>query len=403
MYNVECRPEASVNDPRRADRSASSASSSLMSGVSGVVMAEYPLDTRSRVPSPSPVRWPAPFSGPALVAVFAFAVIVLSVADRELARSPSTHALRIALWLVGVATLSALTISLIHERRLVRRIAQRSVELERLSAELLRANRAKSEFLANISHELRTPLNAIVGFVDLLRDGVYGELAPRQVSPVQRIEASATHLRHLVDQVLDLAKMTAGRMEVHTEAIDLRPFVTDVTTEIEPLATERGLLLSIAIGPSVPRLRTDPAHLRSILVNLLGNAAKYTTEGGIAVRARAIDPSEPVPDLLRALATAPWIAIQVADSGIGIDPADHGRIFDEFEQVNAGPRGDSARRGTGLGLPISSRLARLLGGTITVESELGKGATFTVWLPVESVDVRPPRVTGAMLSVDAEP
>jgi signal transduction histidine kinase len=360
-------------------------------------MAEYP----DRVPKPNPpVRWPAPFSGPALAAVFLFVVIVLSVADRELARSPSTQTLRLALWLMGVATLTALTLSLIHERRLIRRIAQRSAELERLSAELLRANRAKSEFLANISHELRTPLNAIVGFVDLLRDGVYGDLAPRQISPVQRIESSATHLRHLVDQVLDLAKMTAGRMEVHTEAIDLRPFVLDVTTEIEPLATERGLVLAVAIGTSIPRLRTDPAHLRSILVNLLGNAAKYTTEGGITVRARVVDITEPVPVLLRATAS-PWIAIEVADTGIGIDPADHDRIFDEFEQVNAGPRGDSARRGTGLGLPISSRLARLLGGTITVDSELGKGATFTVWLPVESADVRPPRVTGAMITVDA--
>jgi signal transduction histidine kinase len=165
--------------------------------------------------------------------------------------------------------------------------------------------------------------------------------------------------------------------------IDLRPFVLDVTTEIEPLATERGLLLTIVIGPSVPRLRTDPGHLRSILVNLLGNAAKYTTEGGITVRARVVDPPEPLPPTLRATTdTSPWIAIQVADTGIGIDPTDHDRIFDEFEQVSAGPRGDSGRRGTGLGLPISSRLARLLGGAITVESELGKGATFTVWLPI---------------------
>jgi signal transduction histidine kinase len=378
-------------------------------------MTNYPLGMRSRTrdrergdpTTLSLTRWPVPFSGLALAAVFLFAVIVLSVSDRELARSTSTHAfpLRIALWLMGIATLSALTLSLIHERRLIRRAAQRSAELERLSAELLRANRAKSEFLANISHELRTPLNAIVGFVDLLRDGVYGELAPRQINPVQRIESSATHLRHLVDQVLDLAKMTAGRMEVHTEAIDLRPFVLDVATEIEPLATERGLALSIAIGANIPRLRTDPAHLRSILVNLLGNAAKYTTEGSIAVRARVIDPAaesvpaESVPKDLRG--PSPWIAIQVADTGVGIDPADHDRIFDEFEQVNAGPRGDSARRGTGLGLPISSRLARLLGGTITVDSELGKGATFTVWLPVESADVRPPRVTGAMMAVDA--
>jgi signal transduction histidine kinase len=376
-------------------------------------MASYPFGIqgtqspgRKKSKPDVPVRWPAPFSGPALAAVFLFAIVVLSVADRELARSPSTRALRLALWLMGVATLTALTLSLIHERRLVRRIAQRSAELERLSAELLRANRAKSEFLANISHELRTPLNAIVGFVDLLRDGVYGELAPRQISPVQRIESSATHLRHLVDQVLDLAKMTAGRMDVHTEAIDLRPFVLDVTTEIEPLATERGLVLSVAIDPAIPRLRTDPAHLRSILVNLLGNAAKYTTEGGITVRARVVDPAESMPDVLRVPPTStpavpPWIALQVADTGIGIDPADHDRIFDEFEQVSAGPRGDSARRGTGLGLPISSRLARLLGGTITVESELGKGATFTLWLPVESADVRPPRVTGAMLTIDA--
>jgi signal transduction histidine kinase len=369
-------------------------------------MTNYPLGMRSRTrdrereeTTLSLTRWPIPFSGLALAAVFLFAVIVLSVSDHELAHSAHAFPLRVALWLMGIATLSALTLSLVHERRLIRRAAQRSAELERLSAELLRANRAKSEFLANISHELRTPLNAIVGFVDLLRDGVYGELAPRQINPVQRIESSATHLRHLVDQVLDLAKMTAGRMEVHTEVIDLRPFVLDVATEIEPLTTERGLALSIAIGANIPRLRTDPAHLRSILVNLLGNAAKYTTDGSITVRARVVDAAELVPRELRA--PSPWVAVQVADTGIGIDPADHDRIFDEFEQVNAGPRGDSARRGTGLGLPISSRLARLLGGTITVDSELGKGATFTVWLPVESEDVRPPRVTGAMMTVDA--
>src|SRR5580704_5008219 len=194
------------------------------------------------------MRAPVRFSSVALAAVAVFAFIALYISDRELARSPALAPLRYGLWAVGAATLIALTLALVHERRLTRRVAERSAELERLSAELLRANRAKSEFLANISHELRTPLNAIVGFVDLLRDGVYGELAPRQISPVQRIESSATHLRHLVDQVLDLAKMTAGRMEVHTEVIDLRPFVLDVATEIEPLATERGLLLSIAIG-----------------------------------------------------------------------------------------------------------------------------------------------------------
>ena len=121
--------------------------------------------------------------------------------------------------------IGALIVMLLHERRQAERLAERSAELERLSTELLRANRAKSEFLANVSHELRTPLNAIVGFVELLRDGVYGELGERQVAPVGRIASSANHLRQLVDQILDLAKMAAGRLEVHLEVVDLRPFV----------------------------------------------------------------------------------------------------------------------------------------------------------------------------------
>ena len=300
--------------------------------------------------------------------------------------------LRIILWGVGLVVLPALITGVLQERRVAVRVSERSAELERLSTELLRANRAKSEFLANVSHELRTPLNAIVGFVDLLRDGVYGELATRQVSPVGRIAASATHLRHLVDQVLDIAKMAAGRLEVHTEPLALRPFVLDVVSEIESLLSERGLSLSIAVGASLPKVRTDPTHLRQILMNLLGNAVKYTSSGGIAVRARLVDPKGnpsrdaghpgmPSPDKM-------WIALQVADSGIGIAAVDLERIFEEFEQVDSGSRGDSITRGTGLGLPISRRLARLLNGEISVQSEIGHGSTFTLWLPVNPVDYR---------------
>src|SRR6188474_3144656 len=123
-------------------------------------------------------------------------------------------------WIISLATVLGLALVLRHERRQARSLVERSKELERLSSELLRVNKMKSEFLANVSHELRTPLNAIVGFVDLLREGVYGELTPKQSAPMQRIEASATHLRHLVDQILDLAKMAAGRLEVHSEVID---------------------------------------------------------------------------------------------------------------------------------------------------------------------------------------
>ena len=305
---------------------------------------------------------------------------------------PAGRGVRIALWVVGLGAIVGLGIGLLLERREASRIADRSSELEHLSTELLRANRAKSEFLANVSHELRTPLNAIVGFVDLLRDGVYGPLNSRQTGPVERIEASANHLRHLVDQVLDLAKMAAGRLEVHTEPVELRPFVFDVASEVEPLMTEKGLSFSLAVGATLPRVRTDPTHLRQILINLLGNAVKFTNDGGIAVRGKLIKRNQhnDNSELLTSASNSGtlWIALQVADSGVGIAEKDRERIFDEFEQVNAGPRGDSMRRGTGLGLSISRRLARLLGGDISVESELGRGSVFTVWLPVDPADAR---------------
>lgn len=305
---------------------------------------------------------------------------------------------RITLWTLGLVAMLVFGAGVLRERRQALRVAERSAELERLSSELLRANRMKSEFLANVSHELRTPLNAIVGFVDLLRDGVYGELSPRQAPPVERIAASATHLRHLVDQVLDIAKIAAGRLEVHAETIVLRPFILNVVSELEPLITERGLNLSIAVGASLPRVRTDPTHLRQILVNLIGNAIKYTPAGGIAVRGRltglpAAVSGRPAPPEDPALVNRSpdrrktWIALQVIDTGIGISPSDQERIFDEFEQVNAGPRSDSMERGTGLGLAISRRLARLLGGEISVESQPGKGSTFTIWLPVSPADI----------------
>lgn len=322
-----------------------------------------------------------------------------------IARPARNVLVRLAMWTVGLAMIGALSAALVRERREGLRIAERSAELERLSTELLRANRSKSEFLANVSHELRTPLNAIVGFVDLLRDGVYGDLAPRQVNPVDRIAASAAHLRHLVDQVLDIAKVAAGRMDLHPEPVDLRPFVLDVASEFEPLISERGLNLSLAIGGSLPMVRTDPTHLRQIIVNLLGNAVKYTPSGGIAVRAKVVDERSTgyvvgAPSSMGAPQGGKvWIALQIADSGIGIAPVDQARVFEEFEQVNAGPRGDSMNRGTGLGLPISRRLARLLAGDITLESELSKGSTFTVWIPVDEADIK--RTTGGQVAVSS--
>ena len=302
--------------------------------------------------------------------------------------------LRTTLWLISVIAVAALLIGLARERRQTLHLAARTAELERLYSEVERSNRMKSEFLANVSHELRTPLNAVVGFVEMLREGVYGELSPRQALPVDRIAASSVHLRQLVDRLLDIAKIAAGRLEVHLEPLVLRPFILDVASDMEPLVNERGLALSIFATPTLPRIRTDQTHLRQILINLIGNAVKYTPQGGIQVRAAvAVDGVSPAPSDLQDPGPPPddkkpWLALQVCDTGVGISPTDTGRIFDEFEQVNAGARTDSARRGTGLGLAISRRLARLLGGDLTVVSTVGRGSVFTVWLPLEQTDVK---------------
>ena len=184
--------------------------------------------------------------------------------------------------------------------------------------------------------------------------------------------------------------MAAGRLDVQWETVELKAFVLDLTSEIEALLSERGLALSISVSISLPRVRTDPMHLRQIVLNLLGNALKFTPTGGITVRARLVEvATQAIPETEVSASpqsgvpqSGTWIALEVADTGVGIARSDQERIFEEFEQVNAGPRTDSMQRGTGLGLPISRRLARLLGGELTVVSEPGKGSTFTVWIPV---------------------
>ena len=308
----------------------------------------------------------------------------------------TTRSLRWAIWALGILGALFLAYGLLREQQRAIQASSRSLELERLYRDVKLANQAKSEFLANVSHELRTPLNAIVGFVELLREGFYGDLEPRQASPVNRIAASATHLRHLVDQILDIAKIAAGRMEIQAERVVLRAFVLNVASEVESLLNEKKLAMSISVGGSLPRVQTDPTHLRQILINLIANAVKFTPAGTITVRAKLVDGLAAREEQLRQRASSSllqsnigraWLALQVADTGIGISAADQERIFEEFEQVNAGPRGDSMNRGTGLGLPISRRLARLLGGDITVESEVGQGATFTLWLPVSAEEL----------------
>ena len=227
---------------------------------------------------------------------------------------------------------------------------------------------------------------------------------PERLRPSARLRRVVLD-RHLYEgPACDQREDAEGQVSERTadashEPLELRPFVFDVASEVEPLITEKGLTFSLGVGATLPRVRTDPTHLRQILINLLGNAVKFTNAGGISIRGKLIGVDDHASMVMSALAATTmiaqsprpdgiWIALQVADSGIGIPDKDCDRIFDEFEQVNAGPRGDSMRRGTGLGLSISRRLARLIGGDITVESELGRGSVFTVWLPVDPADLR---------------
>ncbi|GAC1514519.1 MAG: hypothetical protein NVS1B4_02370 [Gemmatimonadaceae bacterium] len=203
-------------------------------------------------------------------------------------------------------------------------------------------------------------------------------------------------------------------MEVHPERIDLRPFVLEVVSEIEPLVNERALTLTIGVGSTLPRIRTDPTHLRQILVNLLGNAVKFTAVGSIGIRACMIPGAKKVvaPDdspsgqrlLTRSPDTdRPWIALQVTDTGRGISDTDRERIFEEFQQITVSGSGDVSNRGSGLGLAISRRLSRLIGGDLTVDSELGKGSTFTVWIPVHPADTDGDPTLAARGSRPADP
>ena len=292
---------------------------------------------------------------------------------------------RLILWGVGLLLLLLVVLLVIREEQRAERIATHSFHLELLSRDLLdanlrleeraqqvaEANRAKSRFLANVSHELRTPLNAIVGYNGLALDGVYGDLGGELGAAHQRIGKAAEHLLALVNDVLDLAKIEVGRMRVDAEAVDLRSLVDSVVTVVDPIAAAKNVALDVVLARDLPRLTSDPRHLRQILLNLVSNAVKFTEKGTVTVVARRDEH-----------APAARVVVTVEDTGIGIAERDLERIFDEFEQVRPSGRGDSQQRGTGLGLAIARKLARLLGGDITVESRLGRGSRFVVALPL---------------------
>jgi signal transduction histidine kinase len=257
----------------------------------------------------------------------------------------------------------------------------KSRQLEREKAARVHAeeaNQAKSDFLAVMSHELRTPLNAVIGYAELLDLGVAGALSPAQRQQVGRIVSSGRHLLSLVSEILDLAKVDAGRLSVEHVPTGVAEVVDSAIVLAQPQAEARGLrLVAPSHLPRDVRFVGDHERVLQILANLLSNAVKFTEPGG-TVRLDVVQ-GEPPPESKQLIVATQWIALRVSDTGMGIHPENIERIFSPFVQ---GDRGHTRRTdGTGLGLTISRRLARLMHGDVVVQSALGEGSTFTLWLP----------------------
>ncbi|MEY4544082.1 MAG: hypothetical protein RL685_277 [Pseudomonadota bacterium] len=298
---------------------------------------------------------------------------------------------------VGVATLNdTQTIAFvldISERKRLEEIRKRTLDLETQNRRILEASRLKSEFLANMSHELRTPLNSILGFTELLHDGEIEPSSPQYLESLQDILNSGRHLQQLINDVLDLAKVEAGKIELRPESVDLSLLIGEVSAILRTTAASKGIQLETFIAPEVQQATLDPGRFKQVLYNYLSNALKFTPEGGTVV--------------VRALPEAPGqVRLVVQDTGIGIAARDLGRLFIEFQQLDAGTTKRHA--GTGLGLALTKRLVEAQGGSVGVESVLGQGSQFFAVLPLhaassgrksEPVSEPPPPGSGATVLV----
>jgi signal transduction histidine kinase len=239
-------------------------------------------------------------------------------------------------------------------------------EIQDKTQQLEIANRHKSEFLANMSHELRTPLNAVIGFSEVLLERMFGEVNPKQEEYLNDILSSGKHLLSLINDILDLSKIEAGRMELESQPFDLPAALDNALTLIRERAARHGLRLEVTVDPGLGEVKGEERKVKQVLLNLLSNAVKFTPEGGKISLSASLNDG--------------MAEISVADTGVGIAPEDQEAIFEEFRQVGS----DYARKreGTGLGLALARRLVALHGGKLWVESEPGKGSTFTFTLPV---------------------
>lgn len=260
-----------------------------------------------------------------------------------------------------------------HE--LERKVAERTADLEAARERAEAADRIKSAFLATMSHELRTPLNSIIGFTGIILQGLAGPLNPEQGKQLGMVRSSARHLLDLINDVLDISKIEAGQLEVRPAPFDLRASVEHVAASVRPLAAQKGLSLDVVVSPALESIASDRRRVEQVLLNLLNNAIKFTQRGGVTLTADVVEGA--------ADGTGSCVRVRVSDTGIGMKADDLATLFQPFRQLDAGLGRE--HEGTGLGLAICRRLLELLGGSVTVESERGRGSVFTVSLPRKPV------------------
>lgn len=261
---------------------------------------------------------------------------------------------------------------------LERQVAERTRELRDALDHALAAEEVKSVFLATMSHELRTPLNSIIGFTQILRQGMAGELNAEQSKQLGMIHNSARHLLDLINDVLDISKIEAGQLELHMQSFDLRTLLERAVSFVEPMAKNKGLDLVVNIPPAIDTAFTDERRIEQILLNLLNNAIKFTKSGTIGLSAEIINDYKPIRDA----AAIQAVRVHVSDTGIGIRAEELGTLFQPFQQLDTGLA--RQHEGTGLGLAICRRLVELLHGDITVESQYGNGSTFSCTFPLNA-------------------
>jgi signal transduction histidine kinase len=238
-------------------------------------------------------------------------------------------------------------------------------EIQEKSRQLSEASQHKSQFLANMSHELRTPLNAILGYTELIIDGIYGETPEKAQAVLKRVESNGKHLLGLINDVLDLSKIEAGQLKLSLADYSIKDVVYNVVSAVEPLATKKKLNFRVDVRPELPTAHGDEQKLTQVLLNLTGNAIKFTDAGEVAIKVTAANGS---------------YTVAIQDTGPGISAADQEKLFQQFQQADNSIT--KSKGGTGLGLAISKKIIELHGGSVSVQSSVGQGSTFAFTLPI---------------------